>query len=198
MYNDPYADDLTDPFASSGDQYDEEWTPAQPRRGVHVSSKVWAGVLIVAVVVAAAAGVYWLVRQVAGSPVDTVRNFYDSVNRRDFDAAAALIDPQAGISSGLLANAESVAGVLFEIVGDEVLSELGVDDGGLISSLLGDLEWQFRDMNYALQGQAGDQATVQASGELFLSAFGFDLPVPWSLSHTVVRRDGRWYLSFDY
>lgn len=200
MYDDPYADDLTDPFQSPNNDFGEEWYPdvAPAHARALTAPKALAGVLAALLVVGAVAGGYWLVRRVVASPVDTVRAFYDSLNRRDFDAAAALIDPQAGVSAGVFANAESVVGLLMEIVGDEILAEFDIEGGDLLGDLLDTLEWEFRDMEYTAVEQTGDQAVVRATGQLYVTLLGFEMPVPWDVPHTLVRRDGQWYIALDF
>lgn len=200
MYDDPYADDLTDPFQSPNNDFEEEWypdaTPAHARAGA--APKALAGVLVALLIVGVAAGGYWLVRRVVASPVDTVRAFYDSLNRRDFDAAAALIAPQAGVSAEVFANAESVAGLLMGIVGDEILAEFDIEGGDLLGDLLDALDWEFREMEYTAVEQTGDRAIVRVTGQLHVTLLGFEMPVPWDLDHTLVRRDGQWYLALDF
>lgn len=199
MYDEPYADDFSDPFADATEYADGDWMPGAPARPRFAgASKALLALLVVGVVAGAVAGGYWLVRRVAASPADTVGAFYDSLNRRDYDAAAALIDPQEGVSAGVLANAESVAGLLIDVVGDELLAELDLEGGDLIANLIGDLQWEFRDMQYEALSQSGEQATVQAMGELTVTVLGYDLALPWSLTHDLVRRNGRWYLSLGF
>lgn len=195
MVDDPYGDEYSDPFIDAGDLYDPEWMPPSPSaRRSFVASKVGLGLLAAAVVVAVAVGGYALTRRVLVSPVDVVRDFYAYLNARDLAAAATLIDPAEGVSAATLESVPSMLDLVFDLLGDEMLSELDID-ADFISSLINGVSWEFRDMDYTLVTADGDRATVRVSGQLLLTVMGVDFPVPWNLTHELIQRERKWYLS---
>lgn len=192
--NDPYDYDLSAP-ADDGDWLD---SPAPRSRGPAVGRNVWIALLVGALVVGGGAGLYYLFRQVATSPVDTTRSFYEALNRRDFEAAVQYIDPSDGISVAIFQNSENLLNVIFELLTGAVMEEFDIQIPDLVFDALGDIQWEFRDMTYTLTSESGDRATVQVNGQVHLSVMGFEVPAPWSVSHQLVFIDGKWYITLGF
>ena len=196
MIDDPYADDFSDPFVDGNDPYGPDWMPPDhPARRSLSASKVGLGLLGVALIVALAAGGYALTRRVLVSPADVVQSFYTHLNDRDLAGAAALIDPAEGISAGTLESMPAMLDLVLELLGDEMLAEFDID-ADFLTSLIEGVGWQFLDMEYTLLTSDSVRATVHASGQLILTVLGVDFPLPWNLTHELIRRERRWYLSF--
>lgn len=202
MYDDDYADEPFDAYdgLDQASEYDDGWRPSPTRTssGLPGGSKVWIAVLIVVIVVGGAALLYYLSRQTNTSPLNTTQSFYESLNRRDFERAVSYINPSDGISAVMFENSEDLLGVIVQLLTGELLNEFGIEVPDFVLDLIGDIRWEFRDMTYTLVEETGDQAKVQVSGELFLSAMGFEVPSPWSIVHDLVRVDGQWYISLGF
>ena len=193
--NDPYDYDLLDPANGEGG----EWIDSPPRaRGLALGKNVWIALLVGALVIGGGAGLYYLFRQVAPSPVDTTRAFYEALNRRDFEAAVEYINPSDGISVAVFENSENLINIILELLSGAVLEEFDIQVPDLVFDVIGDIQWEFRDMTYVLVSESGDRATVQVDGQLHLSAMGFEFPSPWNITHELVLIDGKWYISLGF
>lgn len=194
--NDPYDYDLLGPADDAGG----DWFEATPRRarGLAVGRNLWIALLVGALVIGGGAGLFYLFRQTTASPVDTTRSFYEALNRRDFEAAVAYIDPSNGISAAVFQNSENLINIILELLTGAVLEEFDIQIPDLLFDVIGDIQWEFRDMTYALASESGDRATVQVDGQLHLSVLGFEVPTPLSITHELVRIDGKWYINLGF
>lgn len=199
MDNDDFANDLIDPYESTGsyDDFNDDWMggTAAPARGAPVlGTKALIAILVGTLIVVGGAGIFYLLRGTQTTPEATTRQFYEALNRRDFEAAVGFIAPSNNISAAAFQNSDTLISVVVELLTGELLAEFGIEVPDFVLELIGDIEWEFREMNYTLVTSSGDRATVRVDGQLFLAAMGLEYPAPWSITHNLVQVDGKWYI----
>lgn len=199
MDDDDFANDLSEPYDSTGsyDEFDADWMAqsAAPARAAPVlGAKALIALLVGALIIGGGIGAFYLLRGTQASPQATARQFYEALNRRDFETAVSFIAPSNNISAAAFENSDALINVVVELLTGTLLEEFGIEVPDFVLDLIGDIEWEFREMNYTLVATTGDRATVRAEGQLYLAAMGLEYPAPWSITHELVRVDGKWYI----
>jgi hypothetical protein len=161
----------------------------------------WGRVLIVAGIAAAALVVVLLlaalisaIRGAAPAAVDvdppeqTVRYFYEALNREDYTAAIKYVDPDATV----LPNALPLVDVVKRKIAEAAKSAFGSDIR---------LKLQFSDLIYEVvepkpEEKRPDEAVVKAHGRVHVSDAntGTGIYIPYEATHTLKRRQGHWYI----
>lgn len=139
---------------------------------------VTVGVLLVAML--ALGAWFFLSRGTIESPEPTVRAYYDALEAKDSARMASLMDPDV---VSLAENALPLVDKLHEWIQSQ--TDLGVELG-----------WDFQDLAFEVQNLAANSATVQVTGRVRVyekvTSLGVALPYTWS--HTLVKKNDRWYL----
>jgi hypothetical protein len=116
------------------------------------------------------------------TPQGTVANYYKALERGDYDQLKDYIDPEE-----LTGNILPTAGKIMESLQKEVKKAIHVDI---------QFNMEFQNLTYSTIELQGDKAKVKVSGNVRLYKKGtiIDLKIPYSWTHDLVKKNGRWYV----
>jgi len=185
---DPFAPDINTPSISSDDRPAFDFNPAETEWVTPpVAGFPWKMVSVIAGSVVALVllilAVIYLLVPLVNPPERVVRAYYLALNAQDYTRMANCFDPDDPLSQNALPMVDNIKRYLETLVKEQLGTKM-------------EIGWEFQGMQYKALERKGDRASVEASGRvrLFERNTNMGITLPYRYRHTMVRKQGRWYL----